>query len=584
VEPASPSETPAPAPAREPELTVRALLFGGGLGALLSAGNVYTGLKTSFIDGGSITAALLGFAFFSTFARRSRPFGSLENNIAQTTASSAAITSFTIGLVGSIPALQLMGFTYPPWAIVLWGLALGGVGVVLACALRRKLIVAERLPFPTGAATAEVIETISSSGAEAMRRARWLMVTAVLAMAFAWFRDGKPSFIPQAIPFGSATAFGVSLVSVTVTMNPSPLLVSTGLLIGLRSAFSMLVGGTLSWVLLAPWLVKSHITSGPGFGTNATWLMWPGVGLLLASSFVPLVMDWRGLVRSFRDIPALLRRRGRGDEDPGVDRFRLAMPLLLVSVIVMLVVGRVAIHLPPLVALFGLLIATVLANVCARSAGETDIAPTGLLGTVTQILFAGNGPVSSLFAGSITAGVGASTTQMLWAFRTGEQLKASPRAQVWAQLLGAVLGALVSIPAYFAIMAAYGIGTEAMPCPSALSWKATAEAVRHGFSSLPPHAPLAGSIAFGVGLALTLLGRGRAARFVPSAAAMGTGMLSPFSLSFSICIGGLIHWGYTRLRPSAQDQATLMSVAAGGIAGESVMGVIVAFLLATGLL
>ena len=65
---------------------------------MLAAGNVYTGLKTSFIDGGSITAALLGFTFFATFTRLARrPYSALENNITQTTAASAAIMGFVLG-------------------------------------------------------------------------------------------------------------------------------------------------------------------------------------------------------------------------------------------------------------------------------------------------------------------------------------------------------------------------------------------------------------------------------------------------------------------------------------------------------
>ncbi len=80
------------APARPRELTVRALAFGCVIGIVLAAGNVYTGLKTGYIDGGGITAALLAFAFFATFKRFSpATFGPRENNIATTTASSAAI-------------------------------------------------------------------------------------------------------------------------------------------------------------------------------------------------------------------------------------------------------------------------------------------------------------------------------------------------------------------------------------------------------------------------------------------------------------------------------------------------------------
>jgi uncharacterized oligopeptide transporter (OPT) family protein len=62
---------PASHPPVRRELTVRALAAGCALGALLAAGNVYTALKTGFIDGGAIAAALLAFMVFSG-ARRVR--------------------------------------------------------------------------------------------------------------------------------------------------------------------------------------------------------------------------------------------------------------------------------------------------------------------------------------------------------------------------------------------------------------------------------------------------------------------------------------------------------------------------------
>jgi uncharacterized oligopeptide transporter (OPT) family protein len=156
-------------------------------------------------------------------------------------------------------------------------------------------------------------------------------------------------------------------------------------------------------------------------------------------------------------------------------------------------------------------------------------------------------------------------------------------AQMWAQILGAVIGAAAAVPAYIAITHAYGIGTEALPSPSALSWKATAEAVRGGVAAMPRYAAAAGAIGFAVGIILSALGRTRWGRFVPSPAAMGMAVIEPFSLSMTVFLGGLLLVIIKRVRPS-MPEAELMSVAAGGIAGESVMGVIVAALLATGLL
>jgi uncharacterized oligopeptide transporter (OPT) family protein len=59
--------------------------------------------------------------------------------------------------------------------------------------------------------------------------------------------------------------------------------------------------------------------------------------------------------------------------------------------------------------------------------------------------------------------------------------------------------------------------------------------------------------------------------------------MTPFSLSITAAFGGIVLFSIKRLRPDTAD-ATLMATAAGGIAGESVMGVVVAALIATGLL
>src|SRR6185369_5309614 len=155
----STTDNPVP-PAAPPEGTVRAIVAGCGIGLLLTAGNVYTGLKTGFLDGGNITAALMGFLIFSRARKTThRRYGVLENNITQTTAGAAAVMVLALGVSGPIPALGLMNMTPPGWAIAIWGLTAGLLGIAAGVVLRRKLILDDALPFPTGLATAEVIET-----------------------------------------------------------------------------------------------------------------------------------------------------------------------------------------------------------------------------------------------------------------------------------------------------------------------------------------------------------------------------------------------------------------------------------------
>jgi uncharacterized oligopeptide transporter (OPT) family protein len=593
MEPTPPAEAPpAVSPALLPvpaEATVRALVTGCLIGAVLAAGNVYTGLKIAMIDGGSITAALLGFTLFATFKRLGRrPYTALENNITQTTAASAAIMGYVAGVGGPVPALALFGRSFPGWALAMWGLSIGMIGIFAATLLRRKLVVEEGLPFPTGNATGELIETMFAGRLSALRRARFLLVGALVAAAVTWFRDGKPQLIPATTALGGVVA-GVSLSSLTVAMNWSPLVISTGVMMGIRGAASMALGATVSWVLLAPWLVHSGLVASASFSACSGWLVWPGLGLLMAGSFLPLLLDWRSVLRAFRDLGALAGRRGAagavGTSDSAAVAAapRVGLPSLAVGLLVIVAIGRGLFGLHPLAALCAIVASLVLAVVSARATGETDLAPVGMVGTLTQLIFAGYGPTVSILTGSVSMGVSTQTAQTLWAFKAGQRLGASPRAQVTAQILGAVLGALVVVPVYLVIVKAYGIGTERLPAPSAISWRATAEAVRGGLSAMPLHAPLAGALGLVLGIVLSIAARTRWGRFAPSPAAMGIAMLMPASLSVAALVGALLVLVVRRLRPNL-DEASVMSLAAGGIAGESLMGVVIAILMVCGVL
>jgi len=90
----------------------------------------------------------------------------------------------------------------------------------------------------------------------------------------------------------------------------------------------------VAWVGFAPWLVRAHIVPDTSFAACSAWLVWPGLGLLLAGSFLPLILDWRSVVRAASDLGSLVRRRGGATTDPGTPSrgaggSSLAVPALL---------------------------------------------------------------------------------------------------------------------------------------------------------------------------------------------------------------------------------------------------------------
>jgi uncharacterized oligopeptide transporter (OPT) family protein len=550
--------------APERELTVRALITGSVLGALLAAANVYTGLKTASIDGGNITASVLSVAIFRSAAQR---FGPLENNLTQTVAASAAVMAATVGVLGPIPALALSGFTANPGMLIAWGLALGALGVLVAVILRPQLISSDGLPFPTGLATAEVIEAIAGGGGGAMRRAWALSSAALFAGAFGWLRDG-PGWIAQAWLIPGAI-MGVPMTTLSLGFSFSPLLLSTGLLIGARAAGAMLLGSSIAWAIGAPILLSQHIVADAEKARD--WLIWPGAALMLASSLTSLALEWPAIQRGLRD----LRRFSAGAKP--------FLALAALCIIAMVVVARLAFALSPLPTLLSLLLAVILSGVCARSAGETDVAPVGAMGGVAQLALGGSGTVASLSAGSIVSGAATHTAQTLWAFKTGDRLKASVKAQVLGAFVGVAVGALVVVPTYAVLARVYGIGSDKMPAPGVMSWKATADAVQGGLAALPPHAATAASIALVLGVGATLLGHTRFGRFVISPVALGIGFLTPASMGATVLLGGLSLLWLQRRYP-AWCEEYVSSIAGGAIAGESLFAVILAALIASGLI
>ena len=137
-----------------PQLTVKAVLLGIVLSAVLAGANAYLGLFAGLTVSASIPAAVISMAILRMFKNSNI----LENNIVQTAASAGE--SLAAGVIFTIPALIILGywdvFDYW-WVSAIAGLG-GLLGVMFTIPLRRSLIVEQQLAYPEGKATAEVLK------------------------------------------------------------------------------------------------------------------------------------------------------------------------------------------------------------------------------------------------------------------------------------------------------------------------------------------------------------------------------------------------------------------------------------------
>ena len=151
-----------------PEITVKAIILGALLSVVLSAANAYFGLFAGLTVSASIPAAVISMALLKVFKNSNI----LENNLVQTAASAGE--SLAAGVIFTIPALVIMGYweDFNYWETMTIAICGGVLGVLFTIPLRNALIVKEKLTFPEGVATAEVLKT-GEEGGKAVKYLVW---------------------------------------------------------------------------------------------------------------------------------------------------------------------------------------------------------------------------------------------------------------------------------------------------------------------------------------------------------------------------------------------------------------------------
>src|SRR6266702_7495066 len=134
-------------------LTIRGLILGALITTVVTAANIYLGLKVGLTFASSIPAAVISMAILSVVKDSSI----LENNIVQTVASAAGTLSAVIFV---LPGLVIVGYWtgFPFWQSFLICVSGGILGVLFTIPLRRALVTHSDLPYPEGVAATEVLK------------------------------------------------------------------------------------------------------------------------------------------------------------------------------------------------------------------------------------------------------------------------------------------------------------------------------------------------------------------------------------------------------------------------------------------
>jgi OPT family oligopeptide transporter len=504
-----------------PQLTPRAVVTGMLLGGVMSLSNLYVGLKTGWGLAVTVTAAVLAFGIFSGL-KRAVPFGpfkrdftSLENNTMASAASAAGY--FTgAGLTSAIPALFMAtGITIVWWQLALWILAVSFLGVMLAVPMRRQMIDVDRLPFPEGLAYAETIRSLHAAPGEARKKALALLYGAMagglmkLLSGVTGLAKGphlEHPLVPEQL--GESIPGNKKWLGLTLGLQSDILMIGAGAMMGVRICAGLVLGAIAGWGVLGTWL-HTHGLAGnaPTFGTVRTWIVWPGVTIIVVNGLLAFGLKWRTALAALSGLGKLARgTAGQAKTEADAEAKSTDRPKTMAEVEVpakwflrgtiacigfVVVLAYAFFHIPIWMGLLAAVLSILLSIVACRATGETSITPIGALGKITQFMYGGlaaGNIQTNLMTASITAGAAMHSADLLTDMKGGYVLGSKPRSQFISQFFGIVAGAVFCIPAYAILATPERLGSAEFPAPAAKTWQAVAELLKEGI-----HAEVRGS-------------------------------------------------------------------------------------------
>lgn len=605
------------------ELTVRGIILGALITVIFTASNVYLGLKVGVTFASSIPAAVISMAVLKFFKDSSI----LENNMVQTQASSAGTLSSVIFV---LPGLLMMGYwqDFPFWQTMLI-CAAGTLGVLFTIPLRRAMVVNSNLPYPEGVAAAEILK--AGNHADGDSGVKDIAYGGVLAGLVAFLTNGL-----RVMADGASAWIQTGKAAFQLPMGFSLALLGAGYLIGIVGGIAMLIGVILTWGVAVPYFTMSEDIAADASLIDSAMTVWKtkvryiGVGTIGIAAIWTLLILMKpmieGMVHSFR---MLKGGQEASEHRIDIDLSPKTMIYILIATVALIVISLhhfiAAAPISPELSILLVVVCTFLAVfigffVAAASgymaglvgSSSSPISGIGIISVIViSLVLVSIGNASglfetvdgqkfltalTLFTASIVITTACISNDNLQDLKTGLLVEATPWRQQVALIIGCFVGALVIAPVLEILYHAYGFSgalprpdmdpSQALSAPQATLMTAISQGI---FTNKLEWT----YILTGVGLGAVLITIDAFLKKVSNKVfslpviAVGIGIYLPPSINTPVIVGAFLAWimarhiaklGNKEVSAKAERFGTLFS--AGLIVGESLMGVILAFIIA----
>ena len=598
-----------------PELNLRVIILGLVLSVVMGSANVYLGLKAGMTVSASIPAAVVGMLVLRYFGRTggSSHGGSiLEANQIQTAASAGE--SLAAGIIFTMPALILIGVWQEFDMVLTTVIAFTGglLGILFMIPMRQVFIVKneDNLQYPEGLACASVLE--AGQETDSSDNASSIIKGALLGGAF----KGLISFVGL-LKGGLETAYLIGNRIFFFGGDISPALLAVGFIVKLNVAVLIFIGGFIGWLIGIPLL--GHGLEHAGNPVEGAWELWStqiryvGVGAMVVGGMSSIFRVRKGLVDAIKvlrksqinidqnNIPS-----NQKDIPPKAINVFSAIAVTLVGGVYYYITNDIAITVvTTIIMIIMAFFFTAVASYIVGLVGNSNSPVSGM--TITAVLFTGGllyvfgfsgteGMVATLGVAAIVCCAACTSGDVCNDLKTGQIVGSTPFRQQIMQIAGIAVASLVMAPIMQLLHETTpgGIGGRELAAPQAGLFASLAKGF-FGDGILPWN-----MVAIGAALGIIILSADSFLErwyklkniqnpnsFRLHLMPIAVGMYLPFGLSTPILIGGLLAHFILKENSSNKDPDSVLQkgvlLSSGLIAGESLMGILLAFVAGAGI-
>ena len=520
------------------QLTFRSLVIGALGSIIITTSSMYVALRMGALPWPTIFVAVMSLAILKALGRTNLN----EINVTHTAMSSGAMVAG--GLAFTVPGIWILEASSEVSFLSLLVVTLSGtiLGVVFTGMIRRYFIEKEKLPFPMGLASYETVVAGDKGG----KKAKYLFSTMGAAAVFVAVRDGL-GWIPSA--WSSVRLYSRNIF---FGMWISPMAVGIGYIIGPLFTGVWFLGAVISYFFLIPVGVAVGWFADVGSATAFKDSL--GIGLMVGTGVGILL---KGILPRAREIYLPVKSSGKGSR---MKTLRW-IPLVFAAIALFLTTLTEMTLVSSLLTIVGVWLTTAMA---ASITGQSGINPMEIFGIIILIAVksvASLGTIEAFLVAGVVAVACGLAGDVLNDFKSGYLLKTNPRAQIVAETVGGVIGAVVSVIVLFIMFRAYGTmgpGTE-LPAPQA-----------YAVSTMVGGLPNTPAFFFGlvIGIIIYLMK-------LPGMT-LGIGMYLPMEISTAAFVGGVISLIVGKIKPESKE--TGMIVSSGLLGGEGITGVVLAII------